>query len=951
MKKSIARVFILCLILLNFLPLLSSATGRNAPPDKPYEKVAAEIGRWHTESLTNNGKTNLMVGFVGSWKSSGEEQITFEIKENIVLSGVYIPIVEEIESEPVLSLIDAAGNSYKGFAVEKQTSYGIKESRQQNSSEIGNTYIFTPNGDITLPKGEFTLSLEGTEKLTGDFLLKGYHLGAYERYRQSLLSWELENNRPNANDVKTEQIFGKVELTRNNEADFVYGGQEATLPPVFALDAEYQIDEIIVSTFNNGKGAAPGNISIMDANGEIVYSGQSYGVSIENIPNGAWKIEPNMLLPAGSYSIALSQQEVLSYDQAGEPLFYVKVSLPVQLREDFTGTYKINLDTYKTSTLMGKVAEKSSSFSLKDFELIVLDKGTELELIGKYEGLPFSQRCEIIEETAEKVVARFDFAADLTQLPYNAKISAEATLNLVKDANGAIQIGINGTADYQRAASAERGADHNTYDIKASGIMLQRELPPFVMTVLGKAGGAGKIPGPDNAAQAAAGILFPPLAGLVVSILQEAIKTKAHAKGAVRDKNWYKKKFPGKTDEQIAMIMLADAMGNTDNPDEGDAVSIGDNELNERSSSHSIENEFGSDYEEDGEPRWETEEDQRLESEIKSDSKELEEKSTIKDEEFDQEPETIVVQTSANGAQTLFVKDPKTGEWVDPQTNSVLDIEKHGEALEQIKREQEWSDREFDKLSLGDTDYDKALRNKMKIISQEEDHEKYKNLLRKKYGIDDLVQVATMVAERRNRAAEWAEIWRRNDKLLGIMEYGAVAVGTAADVGIDGLAIITPGGKKFRAGYKVLKGVAGTMATAGAEGKDIINWGNVTEGAVKGGADAVLDYIPGSGVKTIMAKGGVNILGESAGSAAGAALRGEDTGKALIAGIKSGAYKATVGAVTDMVAGDLPNPIVTRGSFRAVPNMKNVILSKPSATKIGATFIDEYGIKPVVIGD
>jgi hypothetical protein len=953
MKKWMARVFILCFTLLNLLPLTALAAGGSATPDKPYEKVAAKSGGWYTESLAYNGKTNLVVGYTGSWKSSGEAQMAFEIKEKTVLSGIYLPLAGNTEGEVVLRLMDAAGNSYKGFAVEKQASGGIKESRQPGSSEIGNTYIFTPNGDITLPKGKYTLSLEGSGKLTGAFLVKGFHFVAYEKYRKSLLTWELENNPTKGKEAKAEQAFGKEELSKDKGAEYDYSEQQAARPPVFALDAEYQIDEIIVSTFNDGKGASPGKISIMDAKGKTVYSGQSYGVSIENIANGAWKIAPAMLLPAGNYSIALSQPEVLSYDQADEPLFYVKASLPVQLREDFTGTYRINLDTYKTSTLMGKVAEKSSSFSLKDFELTVLDKGTELELIGQYEGLPFSQRCEIIEETAEKIVARFDFAADLTKLPYKAKISAKATVTLVKAAGGAIQIGVNGTGVYDRAASAEKGADHNTYDLKAAGIMAQRELPPFVMTALGKAGGAGKIPGPDNAAQAAAGILFPPLAGLVVSVLQEALKPKVPAKGAVRDKSWYKKKYPGKTDEQLAMIMLGDAMGNTDNPDEGDAVSIGDNEHNESSSGISSENEFGSDYEEEAEPSWETEEDHGSEPEPEpvSDSEQMEEKPAMEAEESDQEPETMVVQTSANGAQTLYVKDPKTGEWVDPQTNSVLDIEKHGAALEQMKREQEWSNKEFDKISAGESEHDKALRDSMEKISQKEDQENYNNLLRKKYGTDDLEQIGTIVEERQKRAAEWAEIWRRNDKVLGSMEVGAVAVGTAADVGIDGLALITPGGTKIRAGYKVLKGVAGTMADAGAKGKDIVNWGNVTEGAIKGGADAALDYIPGSGAKTIVAKAGVNLLGESAGSAAGAALRGEDAGKALSEGIKSGAYKATVGAVTDMVGGDLPNPVVTRGSFKAVPNLKNVIVSNTSATKIGAAIVDEYGVKPVVMGD
>ncbi len=956
MKKMIARVFILCFALINLLPLTALAAGDSVAPNKPYEKVAAQSGRWYAEALEYNGKTNLVVGYTGSWKSSEETQIVFEIKEKTVLSGIYLPLEGNAEGEVVLRLEDAAGNSYKGFTLEKQASGGIRESRQPGSSEIGTTYIFTPNGDITLPKGQYTLSVEGSGNLTGAFLVKGFHYGAYEKYRQSLLAWEQQNNPAKGKEVKTEQAFGKEELSNDTEAEYDYSEQQATRPPVFALDAEYQIDEIIVSTFNDGKGASPGKISIMDANGKTVYSGQSYGVSIENIANGAWKIAPAMLLPAGNYSIALSQPEVLSYDQAGEPLFYVKASLPVQLREDFTGTYRINLDTYKTSTLKGAVTEKSSSFSLKDFELTVLDKGTELELIGQYEGLPFSQRCEIVEETAEKIVARFDFAADLTKLPYKAKISAKATVTLVKVAGGAIQIGINGTGVYDRAASAEKGADHNTYDLKAAGIMAQRELPPFVMTALGKASGAGKIPGPDNASQAAAGILFPPLVGLVVSVLQEALKPKVPAKGAVRDKNWYKKKYPGKTDEQIAMIMLGDAMGSTDNPDEGDAVSIGDNERSESSSGPSDGDNFGSDYEEEAEPIWETEEAQEPEPEPTSDGGQIEEKPATEADQSDQEPETMVVQTSANGAQTLYVKDPKTGEWVDPQTNSVLDIEKHGAALEQMKNEQEWSNKEFDKISAGESEYDKALRDSMKKISQKEDQDNYKNILKKKYGTDDLEQISTIVEERQKRAAEWAKTWRRNDKVLGAMEVGAVAVGTAADVGIDGLALITPGGTKVRAGYKVLKGVAGTMADAGAKGKDAATLANLAEGLIKGGADAALDKIPGGtgrlgGVMSTTAKASLTTAGEAAGSGVGAALRGEDVGEAVTKGLKDGAYKAAVGAVTDRLAGDLPNPVISRGSFKAVPNLKNVIVSNTSAKKIGAALGDEYGIKPVVLGD
>lgn len=943
MKKLMVKVFALCFALVNLLPLTALAAGSSEAPREPYEKVVAKSGRWYAEQLAYNGKTNLVVGYTGNYEATGIKTMEFDVGEKIVLSGIYIPVSGTADGDIVLSLTDAKGNVYKGFSMEKQKSGGLKGADGSGSFAENTVCIFIPDADIALPKGRYTLSVEDSNGLIGAFLVKGVHFGAYEKYRQALLAWELENNPEKAAKKKTGQAFGKEALGKDTGAEYNYGEYEAARPPVFALDAEYQIDEIIVSTYNDGKGASPGKVSIMDESGKILYSGQSYGVSIENIANGAWKIAPAILLPAGNYSIALSQPEVLSYDQAGEPLFYVKASLPVQLREDFTGTYRINLDAYKTSTLMGKVSEKNSSFSLKDFELTVLDKGGEIELIGQYEGLPFSQRCEIVEETAEKIVARFDFSADLTKLPYKAKITAKATVTLTKAGGGAIKISMNGAGTYDRAASAERGADHNTYALKAAGTMTQRELPPFVMTALGKASGAGNIPGPDNAAQAAAGILFPPLVGVVVSVLQDLLKPRAAAKGVMRDKSWYKKKYPNLSDEQLAMVMLADAMGNTDNPDEGDAISMGDNEgsVSDLSSSGEVYPEEA--YEEESEPGREPE------PEPAPGIEQPEPQPAPETEQLDQEPETLVVQTSANGAQTLYVKDPKTGEWVDPETNSVLDIEKHGEALERLKQEKKWNDAEFEKISSGESEHDKSLRESMEKIREKESSESYKNALKSKYGTDNLEEIAVIVEERKQRAAEWADIWRRNDKILGVAEAGAVAVGTAADVGIDGLAVITPGGTKLRTIYKVSKGIAGTMAEAGAKGKDVVNWGNFAEGAIKGGADAGLDYIPGGGgVKTIAAKAGVTVLGEGAGSAAGAALRGEDAGKALSEGLKSGAYKATVSAITDKVAGDLPNPVMTRGSFKAVPNLKNVIVSGAGGTKIGASLADEYGIKPII---
>ena len=146
----------------------------------------------------------------------------------------------------------------------------------------------------------------------------------------------------------------------------------------------------------------------------------------------------------------------------------------------------------------------------------------------------------------------------------------------------------------------------------------------------------------------------------------------------------------------------------------------------------------------------------------------------------------MVLKTSANGAESLYVKDPITGEWVNAETGGVLDVEKYPEAMEQMQSNKEWSaERETEIESKGGSEHDKTLRENMEKIRQDEQKAAYENTLRKKYGTDDLEEINKIVVERKARAEEWADTWRRNDKVLGAMEGGAVAVGTAADVVID----------------------------------------------------------------------------------------------------------------------------------------------------------------------
>jgi len=951
MKKLLAIVFVALMLLLNISPgVLLAAEEKTPPPASPYEKVVAKSGNWYVEQLSYDGLDQLVVGYLGAYKADGARQsMEFEIGEKIVVSGIYLPFVG-VPSEPVsLRLIDRKGNVYPGFT--SQMTAGGK--LEQVSSAAGDNrekidYLFTPENELVLPKGQYTITLSNPELAAGPFLIKGINFKAYERYREELQKWNLETSGQATPVGDIYAAFGDKALSGDNDKKYEYDAGKASVvkrPPAFALDGDYLIDEVILNTYNGGKGAPPGTISIRNTRGDILVSQAAYGGSLGEVANGIWKIAPNIVLPAGNYVISLSDPGVLTYDQTGEALFYVKASLPVTTRIDFTGTYKLSLDAYKASTLAGKVSENNSSFSLKDFELTVLDKDGTIELIGQYEGMPFSQDCKIVEETENSITAEFDFKADLSKLPYKAKIAAIATVILTKPMNGIPVIDVKGEGVYDRAASAEKGADHNTYALVANGAMAQRELPPFVMTALGKSSGAGNVPGPENPVQAATGMLFPPLVGLVTGVLQELLKPKPKATPTVRDRSWYKKKYPHLNDEQLAMVMLGDAMGNTDNPDEGDAVSLGDNEsANDYSPSLPEEDESEASFEEP-QPEDEPIPEDELMPELEKNTLPAAAEDTIPT--VADEPEEIVLQTSAGGAQSRYVRDPATGEWINPETGGVLDYEGYTDAVEkQFADDQKFNDEQFDTISRGKSEHDRSLREAMQKISDQEEQEAYKDMMRSKYGLDNTGDIEGILRERAEKDRASFEKWQMIGDINAAGEVGATVVGAVADTSIDGLANVVPGGKGIRAIYKVAKGVAGTSAEKG------INAGSVLEGAIKGGADAGLDYInlnnpyANAGVKAV-----TTVVGETVGSAAGAALRGgkEDWLKAGTEGMVDGIFKAGVNTAMDNMVGDLPDLKISGGSVEIIPTMKNVLVNKTAGQKIGGSLIDEFAVKPIVV--
>jgi len=593
MKKLATVILVAFYFMLYSIPVIAISKIDTPKINKPYEKLEAKNGSWYTEQIAFDNSAEFVVAYTGDYKIDSTllvgtfSDMKFKLGEKTVLKGIYLPYTNKAPKAVTINLKNDKGNIYGPFPTQINLANTIVEKSTSTKADVLSenldsvNYVYIPSTEIVLPTGQYTMSATSSELqvrtsdtgTSGAFLIKGINYSASEKYKKNLISWELQKNPQASKEDAVPKTLGNQEFGSANLDMYKFEKIEKAptkKPATFSLKADSQIVEVVLNTYNDGKGATPGSISILDNTGAIIATYQASGGSLGNVANGTWLIAPNIVLPAGDYFIGMSDPKVISYDKLGNPEFFVTASLPPEVLYDFTGTYNINLNTYKTSTLMGAVDSKTSSFSLKDFELTVLDKDGSLELIGKYEGIPFSQGCTITEQTENKIVATFNFAADLTKLPYSANIGAVATITMTKPNNKEATISIKGVATYQRAATKEKGADSNTYDVVANGMMKQKELLPFVMAALGTSVSVGNIPGPGSPMEAAAGLLFPTLVGLIVNVIQDAIRKKQEEedkKPKKYTKAWYQAQNPGCSDETIAMIMLGDALGGSNDPD------------------------------------------------------------------------------------------------------------------------------------------------------------------------------------------------------------------------------------------------------------------------------------------------------------------------------------------------------------------------------------------------
>jgi len=614
-------------------PLSAIAAERTSPPEEPYEKVLYTNGSWGTELMRYDNQTKLIVTYQGSWESqtgqnpvpasSDKALISFKLKSKSLLRGVYLPFTYPTVN-PKLKIVsfflrDSKGNIYGPYeTIPVKTNINLQDaaaaegilisvdekgSKDNAPDKIFIDNVFVAATEIILPAGNYSLYTNDDGRMVrnnqtngqGAVLIKGIDYSAWQRYKEKLLQWEsagrdkgvVQEDENIAISVSGSTVLSEVKVKPENYQAAPPKTPAQRLPASLTLKESSLVDEIVFNTYNGGKGAAPGFITVTDQKGQVQGKFQANGGLLGKAANGIWAVNPGIVLPAGVYTLSCSDPAVVTYNEDGTPDFYAAVAPVPPKRYDFTGRYYIDLAVSKASTLMGPVKDGQNALDLKSFELSVIDKGEVIELIGKYEGMPFSQECKVTKREENNLTAAFNFAADLRNLPYKAKIGAAGTVNLQKPPGLQAKVTIAGQGTYERPASKTKGADYNTYKIAGQGSMASPDLPGYVAAALGaKIASAGNIPGPDSPAQAAAGALFPPLVGLIVHVLQTMLKPKPEAEHksklsvgeqAMADANQSLGKGLYTEEEAKAWATLADALGNSDEPDD-DPFSVGDNE-------------------------------------------------------------------------------------------------------------------------------------------------------------------------------------------------------------------------------------------------------------------------------------------------------------------------------------------------------------------------------------
>ena len=285
-------------------------------------------------------------------------------------------------------------------------------------------------------------------------------------------------------------------------------------------------------------------------------------------------------------------------------------------------------------------------------------------------------------------------------------------------------------------------------------------------------------------------------------------------------------------------------------------------------------------------------------------------------------PETMELVVDHKGTRVEYVKDPVTGDWVNPLTGGVLNPTAYEkDVIPALEADRDSIAKNWQRNVEGTTGFDRALKkSELDRTSNQKELEKRLKLerLELKYG----VKGEEAVRESHEKAAalerEWSEKWLKISNNLAAAEEAAEYVDWGVDATLYGASYVVPGGKAVYIGYKGVKGFAGTLAEKGVSSKTLVS------GTVRGASDALRVY-----VKNPYAKAAISFTGETAAG-------GIETGDWKKSAAR-GATKAAVLGVTDKLGkgSDAYGDGVSKALFRGV-------------TKYHSNFANDRIIKPTV---
>lgn len=271
------------------------------------------------------------------------------------------------------------------------------------------------------------------------------------------------------------------------------------------------------------------------------------------------------------------------------------------------------------------------------------------------------------------------------------------------------------------------------------------------------------------------------------------------------------------------------------------------------------------------------------------------------------EPESFVFTDPATGAQSLYERDPETGQWVNPQTGGIVDISDLERFAKQREADAKWTGDQMDKLRNRTTETDRLLRD-----DQEKLRQKFEEIDRQ--GAKDKAAIRSgtygMTDEQRNKylrdrqdnfvskqqaAHRTAENW---DRAVQVAE----GVQLVADVGVDVLSTVTApvGGKAVADAYAIAKNVASSASKAASKGRSV--WGGIGQGVVNGLIDVGQNH---AGTK--FQKALANVGGEAFKGGLDAGIKGENIVDATCKGVGNGLTKLSIDLAGDAIGKGIEN--------------------------------------------